>query len=56
MNSDMAFQSPSAQGNTAENDGGPMGSDTEKDGEELPGQRWEGDLTEPMLNEPETKW
>lgn len=39
----------------SENDSGPVGGATERDGEGLQGQRWERDLAGPMLNEPETQ-
>lgn len=38
----------------SENDSGPVGGATERDGG-LQRQRWEGDLTVPMMSEPETQ-
>lgn len=49
----MVFQPPSTQ--LSEKDSGPVSGTTERDGEGLQGQGWEGDLAEPVLIEPETQ-
>lgn len=53
MNSVMVFQPPSTQ--LSEKDSGPVSGTTERDGEGLQGQGWEGDLAEPVLTEPKTQ-